>query len=417
MFDIIVMERSGALKLLKKHLIKPQHTIVIGPRQIGKTTLIRQLAAQLEKDNELVYFLTFEDPTVLVAVNDHPENVFNYTLSPADAPADKRLYIIIDEVQYAKDPSNFLKLLYDKYSPKLKIIATGSSAFYIDKSFKDSLAGRKKVFEFLPLAFDEFLHFKGEDGLIVEWEQMIKRPAYQGLQLNRINVLFDEYLVYGGYPAVVLADTKQEKQEMLKELVNSYMKKDALEAGIKEELKFFQLARLLADQVGSLVNNNELGNTLQMASSTIENYIYLMQKTFIVQLLSPFYGNVRKELTKMPKVYFNDNGLRNALLNNFSKLNDRADKGELLENYVYCRLRQLHSSDHLHFWRTADGNEVDFVIEEQLNKGMAYEVKYNDVQFKPNKYKKFVEAYPDFDLKCIGKIITKDESVEAIRLL
>ncbi|RBQ06968.1 ATP-binding protein [Pedobacter miscanthi] len=410
------MERSTALKSLKNHLGKPQHTIIIGPRQIGKTTLVKQLAEQLEKDNELVYFLTFEDPTILEAVNHHAENIFNYTLLPADVPADKRLYIIIDEVQYAKNPSNFLKLLYDKYSPKLKIIATGSSAFYIDKSFKDSLAGRKKVFEFFPLAFDEFLHFKGEDGLIVEWEQMIRRPAYQGLQLNRINVLFDEYLVYGGYPAVVLADTEQEKQEMLKELVNSYMKKDALEAGIKEELKFFQLARLLADQTGNLLNNNELGNTLQMASSTIENYIYLMQKTFIVKLLSPFYGNVRKELTKMPKVYFNDNGLRNALLNNFSKLNDRADKGELLENYAYIRLRQLYDADHLHFWRTADGNEVDFVVEEQLNKGMAYEVKYNDVQFKPSKYKKFAEAYPDFDLKCICKVLTREGSIEAIRL-
>lgn len=335
---------------------------------------------------------------------------------PADVPADKRLYLIIDEVQYAKNPSNFLKLLYDKYSPKLKIIATGSSAFYIDKSFKDSLAGRKKVFEFLPLAFDEFLHFKGEDGLIVEWEQMIKRPAYQGLQLSRINSLFDEYLVYGGYPAVVLADTEQEKQELLKELINSYMKKDALEAGIKEELKFFQLARLLANQIGNLVNNNELGNTLKMAGSTIENYIYLMQKTFIVKLLSPFYGNIRKELTKMPKVYFNDNGLRNALLNNFSKLNDRADKGELLENYTYIRLRQLYDANQLHFWRTADGNEVDFVIEEQLGKGIAYEVKYNDIQFKPNKYKKFTEAYPTFDLKCIAKLLSRDQSVEAIRL-
>lgn len=410
------MERSSALKSLKAHINKPQHTIVIGPRQIGKTTLVKQLAEQLNQDNELVYFLTFEDPAILEAVNNHAENIFNYTILPADVPAGKKLHIIIDEVQYAKDPSNFLKLLYDKYSPKLKIIATGSSAFYIDKSFKDSLAGRKKVFEFFPLAFDEFLHFKDEDALIAEWEQMIKRSAYQGLQRSRINALFDEYLVYGGYPAVVLADTEQEKQEMLKELVNSYMKKDALEAGIKEELKFFQLARLLADQTGNLVNNNELANTLQMASSTIENYIYLMQKTFIVHLLSPFYGNVRKELTKMPKIYFNDNGLRNALLNNFSKLNDRADKGSLLENYVYCRLRQLYDTDNLHFWRTADGNEVGFIVESHLNKGMAYEVKYNDVQFKPNKYKKFIEAYADFKLKCVCKVITKDDSIEAIRL-
>ena len=110
--------------------------------------IFKQLAKRLGQDNELVYFLTFEDTAILEAVNHHAENIFNYTLLPTNVPVDKRLYIIIDEVQYAKDPSNFLKLLYDKYAPKLKIIATGSSAFYIDKSFKDSLSGRKKVFEF-----------------------------------------------------------------------------------------------------------------------------------------------------------------------------------------------------------------------------------------------------------------------------
>lgn len=410
------MERTKALKSLKAHLSKPQHSIIIGPRQVGKTTLVKQLAEELNENGDLVYFLTFEDSAILEAINKHAENIFDYTILPTNIPAGKRMYIIIDEVQYANDPSNFLKLLYDKYSPTLKIIATGSSAFYIDKSFKDSLAGRKKVFEVYPLAFDEFLHFKGEDDLILEWEQMISRPSYQGLKRNQLNILFEEYLVYGGYPAVVLADNEQEKQEILKELVNSYMKKDALEAGIREELKFFQLARLLSDQVGNLVNNNELGNRLKMVSSTVENYIYLMQKTFIVQLLSPFYGNVRKELTKMPKVYFNDNGLRNSLLSNFSKLNDRGDKGELLENYVYCRLRQLYDVDNLHFWRTADGNEVDFIVEESLGKGLAYEVKYNDIQFKPSKYAKFVDAYPDFSLKCICKELVKDGSIEVIRL-
>ena len=309
-----------------------------------------------------------------------------------------------------------MKLLYDKYSPKLKIIATGSSAFYIDKSFKDSLAGRKKVFEFFSLAFDEFLHFRGEDDLITEWIQMTKRLTYKSLHYNRITALFDEYLVYGGYPAVVLAESEQEKEDLLKELVNSYMKKDALEAGVKEGQKFFQLARLLANQTGNLVNSYELAKTLQMASPTIDNYVFLMQKTFIVQILTPFYGNVRKELIKMPKIYFNDNGLRNCLLNNFNKANERLDKGELLENYVCNRLKQLYGRDKLHFWRTADGNEVDFIVEEQFNRGKGYEVKYNSVKYVPNKYKKFLDAYPDFSLSCISMIVGKNECFEAIRL-
>ncbi len=410
------MERKNALQQLKNHLKKPQHSLIIGARQIGKTTLVKQLAQQLKQENEVHYFVTFEDPSILEAINQHPENIFNFTQLPASLPAGKTMYLIIDEVQYAKEPSNFLKLLYDKYAPQLKIIATGSSAFYIDKSFKDSLAGRKKIFEFYPLAFDEFLHFKQQDELITHWQHMQERPNYQGINKNKINTLFDEYLIYGGYPAVVLANTLPEKQDLLQELVSSYMKKDALEAGIKEELKFFELAKIMADQIGNLVNHNELANTLKMASTTVENYIYLMQKTFIVQLLSPFYGNLRKELTKMPKLYFNDNGLRNALLHNFNTLNNRADKGALLENYVYNRLKILYGQSNLHFWRTADGNEVDFVVKQPEGKGLAYEVKYNDAQFKPNKYKKFTEAYPEFAFGCISKEVGTGDGKEVIRV-
>lgn len=127
-------------------------------------------------------------------------------------------------------------------------------------------------------------------------------------------------------------------------------------------MKFFQLPMLLASKAGSLVNQHELSKTLGLSVGTIDHYLYILQKTFIIHLLPPKFGNLRKELTKIPKVYFNDTGLRNALLNNFSKMNDRMDKGELLENYAYTRLRKLYSIDALRYWRTADGNEVDFVV-------------------------------------------------------
>src|SRR5690606_29397076 len=117
--------------------------------------------------------------------------------------------------------------------------------------------------------------------------------------------------------------TEREKQEILQELVNSYMKKDALEAGVREEAKFFQLAQILAGQTGNLVNFNELGNTLRMASTTAEHYTYIMQKSFIIDLIRPFHGNLRKELIKMPKLYFMDQGLRNALVNNFQAFDRR----------------------------------------------------------------------------------------------
>lgn len=153
-----------------------------------------------------------------------------------------------------------------------------------------------------------------------------------------------------------------------------------------------------------------------MAGVTVDNYIYIMQKSFIVNLMSPYFGNLRKELTKMPKVYFNDNGLRNVLTNNFNRLIDREDKGELLENYVYNRLKNLYDADNMHYWRTVDRNEVDFVVEQGVKEGLAFEVKYNDVQFKPAKYKKFTDAYPGFNLQCISREISGENTIDVIRL-
>lgn len=410
------MIRLEGVEMLKTHLSAPQHSILIGARQVGKTTIVKQLAQEIQQQQQSVYFLTFEDGNILKAINEHPENIFNFTRLPSSLQKKEKLYIIIDEVQYAANPTNLLKLLYDKYAGQVKIIATGSSAFYIDKNFKDSLAGRKQVFELYPLNFEEFLHFKNQDKLIDELKEMRKRKKYQSLQQKKIDALFEEYIIYGGYPAVVLANKEKEKKERLKELVNSYMKKDALEAGIKEELKFFQLAMLLASQVGSLVNQHELSNTLGLSVGTIDNYLYILQKTFIIYLLPPKFGNLRKELTKMPKAFFNDTGLRNALLNNFSKINGRMDKGELLENYVYTRLRKLYGLDALRYWRTADGNEVDFIVEQSINKGKAFEVKYSDTQYKPSKYKKFLANYPNYPLAIVSKEKNKTTTIDVMRL-
>lgn len=395
------MNRIQILESLKKHLSDKRHSILIGARQVGKTTVVKQLAAFLKSENKKVYYLTFEDPAILANINEHPENIFNYTDHPNDLSSRQRIYIIIDEVQYAKDPSNFLKLLYDKYENKVKIIATGSSAFYINRDFKDSLAGRKKIFELYTLSFKEFLQFKNSDELLDEYIKMQKRSTYTSLKEKQLRLYFNEYLNYGGYPAVVLEKNIGYKKELLAELVNSYMKKDIQEAAIREELKFFNLVKILSHQTGNLVNQHELSNSLKTAVGTIDNYLYLLSKCFHIHLLPPKSGNIRKELTKMPKIYFNDLGMRNYLCNTFNKIELRHDKGALIENYAYIRLRDMYGLDSLRFWRTADGNEVDFVIEENLNKGLAYEIKYSETQFKSSKYKKFKEAYTDYKLKLL----------------
>jgi predicted AAA+ superfamily ATPase len=408
------MNREIILQLLKKHLPDKRHSILIGARQVGKTTIVKQLEELLKSQNKKVYYLTFEDPEILASVNSHPEKIFNFTFHPDDLKAKERLYIIIDEVQYAANPTNLLKLLYDKYETKVKIIATGSSAFYINRNFKDSLAGRKKIFELYTLSFTEFLQFKNAADLLTEYDQMQKRINYKSLKEKQIRLFFNEYLTYGGYPAVVLENNITYKKELLAELVNSYMKKDVMEADVREELKFFNLVKILSHQTAELVNQHELSNTLKTAVGTIDNYIYLLRKCFHIHLLPPKYGNIRKELTKRPKVYFNDLGMRNYLCNNFDKVEQRLDKGALIENYAYIRLRDLYGLDALRFWRTADGNEVDFIIEDSITTGKAYEVKFAESGFKASKYKKFVEGYPDFILK---PLVYEKETTKAVDLL
>ena len=156
---------------------------------------------------------------------------------------------------------------------------------------------------------------------------------------------------------------------------------------------------LLAGQTGNLVNTNELAATLRLTHTATDQYLYVLQKCFHVSLIRPFFSNLRKELVKMPKLYYNDLGLRNVMVNYFAPLEQRADKGALLENFVYRRLSEKYPKEQIKFWRTADGNEVDFVLEENITGGKAIEVKFNATEANARKYKKFNELYPNYPVK------------------
>jgi len=382
---------------LKEQLIRKEYAIIVGARQTGKTTLLNQLYNFLSDEKKKVYQLSLEDPRILSSLNKHPEELLNFI----SFPADEKIYLLIDEVQYLDNPSNFLKLLYDKYVDKIKIIATGSSAFYIDRKFSDSLAGRKQLYELYTLDFEEFLDFKTSDHfLIQELFEIRKNPEYISSRRNEIKSLFDEYLTYGGYPSVVLEDDRKQKIVKLKELFTSFLKRDVLEAGIEYQDKFFNLFNILAHQTGSLMNINELSSTLKLSVTAVENYTYILRKCFHIHLVRPFFKNIRKEITKMPKIYFNDLGLRNVLLNQFMPVDQRLDRGALVENYVFIRLRQIYDKDQIRFWRTADGNEIDFVITISQDNGYAIEAKFNESEFRSKKYRNFNEHYPNYPLEC-----------------
>jgi predicted AAA+ superfamily ATPase len=385
-------------KEIENHVNKKEFTILIGARQIGKSTLLKQLFDKLQKQKKVVYFINLDRKDILTELDENPLNLFQfYPLQEG-----QKIIVMIDEIQYLKDASGFLKLLYDDYGDRLKIIATGSSVFYIDNHFNDSLVGRKKIFEMYTLSFDEFLAFKNRDELLKDLVNLRNSSKTKSIYKTELFNLLDEYCNYGGYPAVVLEDKIEDKVSLLQEIRDSYVKRDVLESGIQDETKFYRFLMLLASQSGGLVNVNELSKTVRISNVAIENYLFVLQKCFHIGLVKPFYNNLKKELIKMPRIYFNDLGLRNILVNYFAPIQMRIDKGELFENLVYRKLLEEEEKDSIKFWRTADGNEVDFVVESSYLKGYAIECKFNEEQINPKKYNKFMDTYPQIPLKFLS---------------
>jgi len=384
--------RDVTLKI-KNYLEGDEIILLIGARQAGKTTILHQIEDILREKKHNYYFLNLEDPDYLSLLNQSPKNLFK--IFPLNNI--RRVFLLIDEIQYLKNPSNFLKYFYDEYHGKIKIIASGSSAFYLDKKFNDSLAGRKRIFYVFTLSFKEFLRFKGENELSNKDLKKITISEKEKILHN-----YQEYLVFGGYPRVALAPV-EEKEEILRDIAYSYIKKDVYEAGIRQDEIFYKLFKILASQIGNLTNASELASTLNVSKTSIDNYLYVMQKSFHIRLIPPFFKNIRKEITKMPKIYFFDLGLRNFLLRNFKLYYDREDRGELLENALFRQLIEKYDFEDTKFWRTIQKNEIDFIIED----GKSYEVKTNPEKFKKRNYKQFFDTYPEIEFSIVSFDVQK----------
>jgi len=383
------------LKDILNDLPEKHISLIIGARQTGKTTLLKQTSQILKKDKRSVFYFTLEDKEILNLLDENPKNLLQLIAKPDEK---ERRYVLIDEIQYLKDPSNFLKYLYDTYLENIKFIVTGSSSFYIDRKFKDSLAGRKRIYELPTMSLKEVLVFKGEDELAA----VLNTESIPLIYLDRIKEHFYDYLIWGGYPEVVLSGSEKAKKAALNEIADSYAKKDAVESNLGFQDKYIKLMKLFASRIGELLNVNSLASDIAMDNKTVSQYIWVMRKSFHIHLLQPYYNNISSELRKMPKLYFADIGLRNALINNYSPIGLRQDKGGLLENYVYLQLKDKYGLENTKFWRTNDKNEVDFVVQNDKGKLYAYEVKYDKSAFSEIKYRAFTNAYPKIPLKCIS---------------
>lgn len=342
---------------LVEHLDKAEISLLLGPRQAGKTTIVKKLQKELEQKNQ---------PTILLNLDIIEDRYFfasqHTLLDLIEKKAGKRkVYVFIDEISRLENAGLFLKGLYDLQSNH-KFIVTGSGSLELKENVVEPLTGRKKIFYCYPLSFTEFAAYKlgvSNENPNQLYIDVTKTLTAQPLKQKRI---ISEYLNFGAYPRVVLATTEQEKNEVLREIYTSYLEKDiGLLLNVEKEYAFENLVKILSGQVGNLVNKKELSSTLGLTEKTIERYLYLLEKTFVINLVRPFYRNIRKELVKSPKVYFIDQGFLHIASGILPTI-QRQPTGNVFENACYLRLKELDLIRSPQFWRTKSGAEVDFVI-------------------------------------------------------
>jgi hypothetical protein len=365
------IERAILTHLLSK--IQPNKVIVIlGARRVGKTFLLKKVTDSL---NEPILFLNGEDYTT-------EEILRGKSIEQYKSLIGNHSILVIDEAQKIKDIGRILKLLVDEIEG-LKIIATGSSAFDLNYSLGEPLTGRKYTYYLFPFAQCELMQ-------------------NENLLLTKSNI--EERLILGSYPELVNLNDQNEKIRYLTELVNAYLLKDILMLdNIKNASKILNILRLLAFQIGMEVSVNEIARQIGMDSKTVDKYLDLLTKVYVVFKIEGFSRNLRKEISKSSRYYFWDNGIRNHLVANFNTLSLRNDIGQLWENYIISERMKWQSYNGMvvnnYFWRTYDKQEIDWVEEREGNL-FAFEIKYSKSTLKvPSGWK---NAYPSSEFNVIN---------------
>ncbi len=363
------LKKRTVLEKIESFLGLPDIILLLGMRQTGKSSLL-YLTVNLLQGKRIpesnIFYFSLEDPTILSSFN---RNIKELEIFLNNQKVDKNFknYILIDEIQYLKNPSNFLKYYFDNFH-NYKFIVTGSSTFQIKKKFKDSLAGRKKTIQVMPLDFKEFLHFQEIDfDADFDLDNLDKTEALKidAITKEKIQEKFKEYLVFGGHPKIPLLESAELKIQELKDIYNDYIRKDIQDIAKIENIDAYNnLIQLLASQIGNLLNTLEISNTIALNHITLKKYLFLLENSFVVSSVKPYFQNKRKELSKMPKIYLEDLGLRNAVLSDFKHLNLRSDLGSMVENFVFNELDKSKTVlAKINFWRTLSKQEVDFVYQ------------------------------------------------------
>ena len=365
--------------ITKSKLFDGKAIIILGPRQSGKTTLVKEL---LEKESLPGNFLNCDEPAVKSIFEDISTAKWKQVIG-------EYKIIVIDEAQHIKDIGVKLKLVTDQI-PEVQLIVTGSSALELANEINEPLTGRKWEYFLYPVSWHEL-------GSVYNYIERLQQ--------------IEQRLIFGMYPEVIMNAGKE--KDLLNNLASSYLFKDLLSyKGIRKPELLDRLLRALALQIGSEVSFNELGNLLQVDKNTIMNYLDLLEKAYIIFRLNPLSRNLRKEISTSRKIYFWDNGIRNALIANFNPLNMRSDTGALWENFMISERKKFNHYNrryvNMYFWRTHDQKEID-LIEESEGKFDVYEFKWN-VKKPVRSFAHFSSNYP----VRIASLISKEEIEEFV---
>ena len=357
-------------KSVEKSLFKGKIIIIYGARQVGKTTLVKDIITKYPQD--AAYF-NCDEPDVRM-------NLTNKSSTELKAFFGNKKFIVLDEAQRIENIGITLKLIVDNF-PDIQVIATGSSSFELSDKIAEPLTGRKYEFYLYPFSWNEL------------------RQVFSELELKR---LLETRLITGMYPEIALGN---EVEKNLKNLATSYSYKDVLEyQNIKNPEILEKLLQALALQIGNEVSYNELASIVGVDKITVSNYIQILEKAFIIFRLKPFSRNLRSELKRLRKIYFYDNGIRNALINNLNPLSLRQDVGALWENFLISERMKYNNNNELgkniYFWRTTQGQEIDY-LEDFGGKISGYEFKWKKDKLRIPK--SFATAYPESPVKLVNK--------------
>lgn len=330
------------------HAQTPLVTVLTGMRRTGKTTIIQQLLSELPNKNSLYIDLQRPDQRELFEQKNY--EAIRESLIAQGLSAHKPMIIALDEIQLSPDSPSAIKYLLDHH--KIKFIVTGSSSYYLKNLFSESLSGRKKLFELHPLDFGEFLSFKSIPFSQTNW----RKEEFNTPEYNRLSAYYEEYIRFGGFPQVVLAQSEAEKRDLLSDIMASYINIDVRSlADFSDERNLYTLAKLLAGRVGNRVEYSKLSQLVGLSRPTVTNYVTFFEKTYLITTVPVYTKSVDREIVKTRKLYFCDTGIANTLA--------EISSGAQFENTLFNQLARIGQ---VQYYALKTGHEIDFILDKEL---------------------------------------------------